>query len=118
MRWCVIGRDGNGHAVELESFYKVNGNPMSYCKECGAVRRLVYLYDLPISEAWKIISGEQQCEIGGADCSNQIVQDHDHKTNQRRGILCATHNHGLGNFHDSIYELELAIAYLQKYGPQ
>ena len=42
-------------------------------------------------------------------------QDHDHETGNNRMILCREHNVGLGQFHDSIEELEFAISYLKKY---
>lgn len=39
---------------------------------------------------------------------------HDHKTGKIRGLLCRACNHGLGNFLDSIENLEEAINYLKK----
>ena len=39
--------------------------------------------------------------------------DHDHETNEVRGILCAGCNVALGNLGDSIEGLERAIAYLK-----
>jgi hypothetical protein len=42
--------------------------------------------------------------------------DHDHETNEFRGILCASCNHLLGMAHDKILVLEKAILYLKKYG--
>ena len=42
-------------------------------------------------------------------------QDHDHETDENRAILCREHNVGLGQFHDSVVELEFAISYLKTY---
>jgi len=42
-------------------------------------------------------------------------QDHDHETGENRLILCREHNVGLGQFHDSIPELESAILYLKSF---
>jgi hypothetical protein len=44
--------------------------------------------------------------------------DHDHLTNEFRGILCSSCNHLLGMAHDDILVLEKAILYLKKYGVQ
>lgn len=41
--------------------------------------------------------------------------DHDHVTNQFRGILCARCNLGLGQFKDSQLSLYKAIEYLKKF---
>lgn len=42
-------------------------------------------------------------------------QDHDHETDENRLILCREHNVGLGQFHDSIFELQQAILYLESF---
>jgi hypothetical protein len=41
--------------------------------------------------------------------------DHDHETNQVRGLLCITCNKGLGDFQDNIEFLNRAIDYLKKH---
>lgn len=47
--------------------------------------------------------------------ANQWAVDHDHTTNQTRGILCNNCNKGLGHFKDSIFLLEQAAQYLTYY---
>lgn len=43
-----------------------------------------------------------------------LAVDHDHKTNEIRGLLCSRCNHGLlGNAHDSIEMLKRALDYLE-----
>jgi hypothetical protein len=44
-----------------------------------------------------------------------LAIDHDHITNQIRGLLCTACNVSLGRFKDSILILESALQYLQKY---
>lgn len=43
-----------------------------------------------------------------------LVVDHDHDSGIIRGLLCDSHNKGLGHFFDSIPDLEQAIAYLTR----
>jgi|SRR5665213_2417140 len=42
-------------------------------------------------------------------------QDHNHETDENRGIICRNHNLGIGYFSDSVEELESAISYLKLY---
>ncbi len=44
--------------------------------------------------------------------------DHDHTTGKVRGLLCRDCNLGLGNFHDNIVLLQIAIRYLEQFGCQ
>lgn len=55
---------------------------------------------------------QQGCEICGT--IKQLVMDHNHGTEEFRGLLCRKHNINLGGFGDSIEMLERAIAYLKR----
>lgn len=49
-------------------------------------------------------------------CSKEArVLDHCHRTGKIRALLCYTCNNGIGAFDDSVNQLKLAIAYLNKY---
>lgn len=54
------------------------------------------------------------CALLGTTRKNKAVIDHDHTTQQIRGIICAVCNSGLGFFQDNIQNLESAILYLQR----
>lgn len=45
-----------------------------------------------------------------------FMVDHNHDTDEIRGLLCNKCNSGLGMFDDSVARLSLAIEYLRKHG--
>jgi hypothetical protein len=65
-----------------------------------------------------IIEQEYKCAICGtprSELSQDFAADHNHTTNEPRGLLCKSCNVGLGMFRDSISNLASAIEYLDKY---
>lgn len=54
------------------------------------------------------------CELCGTHQNLHI--DHNHNTNQVRGVLCTNCNRGLGHFKDSPDLLQKAIEYLKEKG--
>ena len=60
----------------------------------------------------------ESSQDGCAVCSKQVklVVDHDHSTNEIRGLLCSNCNTGLGMFKDSTELLEKASNYLRNSG--
>lgn len=42
--------------------------------------------------------------------------DHNHETEQLRGVLCGRCNLGLGHFRDDVKRLRVAVNYLEKWG--
>jgi hypothetical protein len=55
------------------------------------------------------------CSTNSPGGRGQFHADHDHQTNQPRGVLCHNCNVALGNFKDSPELLQKAIVYLSKY---
>lgn len=45
--------------------------------------------------------------------NRKLAVDHDHVTNEIRGLLCFSCNNGIGKFGDSIELLHAAIKYLE-----
>ena len=56
------------------------------------------------------------CGTHQSDLSKTLGQDHDHESQNNRGLLCDSCNRGISNFKDSIVMLKAAIAYLEKWG--
>lgn len=64
---------------------------------------------------------KKMVEITGGKCmichqEDRLVIDHNHKTGDFRGLLCYTHNAGLGMFQDNPELLEEAARYLRDKG--
>lgn len=58
------------------------------------------------------------CCVDVEESATKFVMDHNHETNQVRGILCSNCNVGLGYFKDQPGRLGQAIKYLMDYdGP-
>ncbi len=53
------------------------------------------------------------CKVSLSSAGTHTHLDHDHDTNELRGILCTNCNRGLGHFKDSESNLMAAIKYLQ-----
>ena len=89
----------------------------SQCRKCDVVnkrkrRGVIGTYNI----AELLHSQNDQCAICHSPLDlEQAEVDDDHKTGKVRGILCTGCNRGLGQFHDSLFNLESALAYLRKY---
>jgi hypothetical protein len=77
--------------------------------------RVKYLWDnfkLPLA-AWNKIFDFQQGKCAICGCTlKKANTDHDHKTGEVRGLLCARCNRALGRFGDRLDLLQAAVAYL------
>jgi len=73
-------------------------------------------YGLSLKDYEKILEKQDnKCACCGIDFKHTPGYpsiDHNHETDEIRGILCTNCNLGLGNFHDDISKLQRAIDYL------
>lgn len=70
------------------------------------------LYDQRLAEQGNVCAICKASTPGGR---GQFHADHNHETNQPRGVLCHNCNVALGNFQDNPEVLKAAIEYLNKY---
>ena len=66
-----------------------------------------------------LVAQEYKCAICGIDASElqrELSVDHNHETDEVRGLLCSHCNVGLGNFRDDAELMSKAIEYLGRYG--
>jgi hypothetical protein len=64
-----------------------------------------------------LVAQNNNCAICKNTCSSgmRLSVDHDHATNEIRGLLCGKCNRGLGMYDDNIELLKSAIIYLESY---
>lgn len=81
-------------------------------------RRLRYNYNISMGEYEEMLEEQgglcKICRGTNAD-GRRLTVDHNHSTNQIRGLLCTKCNLGLGHFKDSINLLEAALLYMREY---
>lgn len=85
-------------------------------KKNGGIRRQVTFLGLNHYE-YVLEKQGGVCAICKKKCSSgkALAIDHNHKTNEFRGLLCGKCNRGLGFFGDSYILLITAAEYLKKY---
>ena len=104
-----------------------------YCPPCSAIARkewyhdnkrraqstmMVWNYGVTLDEYDAILALQNGvCAICGLYRSDgrRMPLDHDHTTNEVRGILCSVCNRGIGAFQDNPETLQAAINYLANY---
>ena len=124
---------------ELDQFHKNKNLPQGVqrrCKECASEANRVYhsankekrrygrlLKKYGVEEEhYKLMydRAEGRCELCGVEeeelPKKQLCVDHNHETDEVRGLLCMSCNAGLGSLGDSVERLEKAITYLKERG--
>jgi hypothetical protein len=89
----------------------------SYCRKCCSFKNRFYNYNITQNELLKLLKKQKhRCCICNNDISNRYAIDHNHKTNEIRGLLCLNCNSGLGKFKDRIDLLSKAVVFLYERG--
>lgn len=80
-----------------------------YCKMCDLLRK----YKLSI-EQYELLQQEQQYKCAICGSQGKLFIDHNHSTNNIRGLLCMGCNTAIGSFKDNINILYSAIEYIKR----
>lgn len=92
----------------------------SWCRACikvyAANQRKVYRYGITLDQYNELFTKQGGrcaiCETHQSELPDPLCIDHDHVTNQIRGLVCRTCNLGLGHFKDDPELLLKAVEYL------
>jgi hypothetical protein len=120
----------------VEFGVRKNGYLRAYCKSCDndryrqwckthpeAVKQAQRKTDLRLRHGISETLYQRLSEEQGGGCAlcgrppkknRRLSVDHDHETDEIRGLLCDAHNRALGLFQDNVELLYKAIAYLKK----
>lgn len=113
-------RDRYAQDKEYREYIK-EYNKSRYCPNERYIKA-VESYGITISEYKKMLKKQDGkcyiCKSSNADDNKttRLYIDHCHEKGHIRGLLCSKCNFGLGNFNDSIEELNRAIDYLKNNG--
>ena len=93
----------------------------AYCKECVSSKSLKERYGITLEDYDRMLEDQGGCcKICGTDepggGNGRFHVDHNHSTDEVRGILCNSCNTGLGRFKDSPEVLLKAATYLLEQG--
>lgn len=114
MKWCFDCQE----FLTLDSFSVDNNRTNSYCKPCMNIRILASNRGLALIDA-ALLRATNICQCCGADASRgrygQFHVDHDHWTDEVRGVLCSDCNHLLGFADNRVERLLSGADYLERY---
>lgn len=102
--------------TEFHKHKTCKGGYMTYCKPCFNYQTLAGKHRKRYG-----LSPEQMTNMKKSGCelchaTENLHIDHNHDTNEIRGVLCTNCNRGLGHFKDSPELLKKAAEYLEKKG--
>ena len=110
---CKISKERTKEFFPLHN--KVKDGLDSWCRKCRSIyrneiNRGIFRDSISDENLKRLKKQIISCQICGK--KEDLVVDHNHKTNVVRGILCNHCNRGIGHFLDNESFLELAIKYL------
>lgn len=109
-----------GEIKPLSQFHndkRAGNGKRTICIDCRNLHRRIIRISKNEREAL-LVAQDYSCAICNTKAENltkNLGVDHNHETNQVRGLLCTYCNVGLGYFRDSPELLAVAIEYLNKH---
>lgn len=98
-------------------YNKKQSKHTSYCKPCYKTRYRYKKYNTDEKSILKLLKSQKnKCCICQKVITDTFHVDHNHKTQEIRGLLCHNCNLGLGKFKDRIDLLSKAIVFLYERG--
>ena len=117
---CLITeRKKSPEEHRLQRLASTNKWREAHSKHCDEYRRKRALkkYGLTVEQYEEMFQKQDgKCKICKKPSSYWLVVDHNHKTNEVRGLLCHRCNRALGMFRDDAELLAEAIRYLECFG--
>jgi hypothetical protein len=111
---CKNSRKHHNNRVKNDVKYKLT-KKSNYLK---------YKYGITLEQYEEKLQKQKHCSICEIELQKTYQKeatgreanlDHNHNTGALRDFLCSNCNKGLGSFHDNIWKLKKAIAYLEKH---
>jgi hypothetical protein len=97
-------------STEFHKEKRASSGLYAHCKPCRSAREKFWKYNLQFNDYKEMVQATPHCPICGSE--EPLVVDHDHSTQEVRGLICQPCNKGLGFFRDNQQSLLNAIAYL------
>lgn len=101
----------------LDAFHNDKRTPdgrYDVCRDCRSKHRNIT--DIPKEDYEALLQAQNYacaiCGVNAEESKNGLAVDHNHATDQVRGLLCVRCNVGLGYFKDNINSLNEAVNYL------
>lgn len=103
------------HRAKMDEWLETGDNKEKY-RAYQRARHLSKTFGLTVEDYDALAKAQNGvCAIcKKPETDRPLAVDHDHETNEVRGLLCKRCNIGLGNLYDSVETLQSAIEYLQK----
>jgi len=118
--WTIVKLNSLTERRFSKEYHKKEIKKFPYDKEKSRESRLKTFFGLSVEEYNKMLHSQNYscsiCRVPAKNFTQSLAVDHNHDTNQIRGLLCTRCNVLLGYAHESTELLQSAIDYLIYWG--